>query len=213
MPTTSRGTLDELPDAALVARAAQGDPAAFDALFRRYYERAVNLARQMGDGRDAEDIAQAAFVRAYGSIGSLRDGQAFAKWMCRIVVNLVRDRAKSARRKPWLFLREVVQRQKGTDTEDHRCLIDPAPEPGAVVTRAMRDNAVRQAIAALPADFREVVVLHHLHEMDVADVARTLGIAEGTVKSRLGRARARLRSALGQWLEWEDEDGIRPTNL
>ncbi|HSV91659.1 MAG TPA: sigma-70 family RNA polymerase sigma factor [Desulfobacterales bacterium] len=191
-------------DADLVARAARGEAGAFDALFQRHYARVVNLAARLdGNADNAEDIAQTAFLRAHLALGRMRDGQSILKWLYRTVVNLVRDRAKMVRRKPWMAIADLFRPSPdGAEADaEPAILADRSLDPERTVTADLRNEALYRAIAALPADFREVVVLHHLEQMDVADVAETLGVRVGTVKSRLGRARMRLRDAMKDWIE------------
>jgi RNA polymerase sigma-70 factor, ECF subfamily len=187
-------------DADLVTRAKRGEVGAFDALFARHYPRVFNFAHKMvGNADDAADIAQSAFVRAYESMRSLRDGQAFLGWVYRIVVNLVRDRARSAQRKPWYAIADLFHRESTTEepTEFADATLDPA--------RIARDNArgieLGQAIAGLPLEFRETLTLYHFQGLDVKAIAGIVGVAEGTVKSRLARARMRLRTAMAAWVE------------
>lgn len=191
----------EASDADLVASARAGDDRAFDALFQRHYGRIVNFAvRLQGNMDEAEDIAQTAFVRAHASLRSIRDGQALLAWLYRTVVNLVRDRAKSARRKPLMSFGDM--RQSGDDPEP--TLNEPATralDPAGIAMSAARDEALGKAIADLPLDFREPLVMHHLEHMAVEDIAGVLGKPIGTVKSRLSRARSRLREALLAWYE------------
>jgi len=191
-------------DAELVARAARGESGAFDALFERHYARVVNLAARLdGNADNAEDIAQTAFLRAHQSLQRIRDGQSILKWLYRTVVNLVRDRAKSARRKPWVALADLLRNApEGAEVDtEPAVLADRSQDPERTVTSEMRNDALNRAIASLPPDFREVVVLHHLEQMDVLEIAETLGVPVGTVKSRLGRARMRLRDAMKDWID------------
>jgi RNA polymerase sigma-70 factor (ECF subfamily) len=192
-------TTEQNSDARLVAAAARGDQEAFGALFRTHYRRVYNFAlRLTSDGDSSEDITQTAFVRAYESISRLRDGQAFLKFMFRIVVNLVRDRAKSARRKPWVSFDDMTVAGAGAEPVE---FADESLDPHRITAGAEMHQALLEQLAALAPEFREVVVLHHMEEMDVREISRTLGVPEGTVKSRLGRARAKLREALAGWMD------------
>jgi RNA polymerase sigma-70 factor (ECF subfamily) len=188
-------------DAALVAQAAQGDPDAYDRLFRRHYDRLFHFALRLeGNRANAEDIAQTAFVRAYESLGRLRDGQAFLKFLYRIVVNLVRDRAKSAQRKPWIGFLDLWRSQNNaTEQAEPVEFADSALNPERMVVLSEEQHALLNAIADLPLEFREALILHHIQQLDLHQIADVLGIPEGTVKSRLARARQRLRAALGAW--------------
>ncbi len=172
-----------------VQRARDGDPSAFDRLFSRHFARVYRFAYRMsGDGDLAEDAAQGAFVRTYRALGGLRDGQSFVKYLYRAALNLLKDEARRRSRKPEASIDGLERAGSGAE--------DPA---GSLAARE-RDAALHRAVLALPEEFRTVVVLHHFEEMDVTEIGRVLGIPEGTVKSRLGRARARLRDQLREWL-------------
>lgn len=194
-------------DAALVARVVAGEKDAFDALFQKHYARVYNFAAQLTGSLDAaEDIAQSVFIRAYGSLGRLRDGRAFVKLLYRTAVNLVRDRAKSARRKPWIAFRDMLRSVRMSEglTDEPVEFADQSLDPARVVGERVLAEALREQIAALPPDFREALVLHHIEGLDVSEIAEIAGVPVGTVKSRLGRARRRLRDTMGDWVEQEE---------
>lgn len=190
-------------DAELVARVRSGQTAAFDTLFHRHHSRVFNFALQMTGSRDAaEDIAQTAFVRAYNGIRRLDDGQAFLGYLFRIVVNLVRDRARSTARKPWVRLMDLWRPDSGGESSiDTVDFADDAMDPQGVLMADERQAALRRAIRQLPDEFREVVVLHHLQGMGLGEIEAVTGLPAGTIKSRLGRGRQRLRDAMADWLE------------
>ncbi|MCA1947057.1 MAG: sigma-70 family RNA polymerase sigma factor [Armatimonadetes bacterium] len=172
-----------------VERARDGDPSAFDRLFSRHFARVYRFAYRMsGDAELAEDAAQGAFVRSYRALGGIRDGQSFVKYLYRAALNLLKDEARRRSRKPEASM-DGLERAEGGSA---------GPE-GSLAVRE-RDAALHRAVLALPEEFRTVLVLHHFEEMDVEEIGRVLGIPEGTVKSRLGRARARLREQLREWL-------------
>lgn len=125
-------------DADLVARAVAGEVGAFDVLFRKHYARVYNFALRLdGNTANAEDIAQTAFVRAYSSLGRIRDGHAFLKLLYRTVVNLERDRAKSARRKPWVSFHDLLRaiRDDAGGGEEPAMFADASLNPEHVIAR------------------------------------------------------------------------------
>jgi RNA polymerase sigma-70 factor, ECF subfamily len=189
-------------DAALVARVVAGDSRAFDQLFDNHYSRIYNFVAHLIDDRDAaEDIAQMVFVRVYRVIGALRDRRAFLQFAYRVAVTWVRDRARRARRKPWVSLRDMLRHVTSSD----RTMPEPAEfadrtlDPSYIVEHFSLASALGAAIAELPDEFREVIVLHHIEGLDVAQIAEVIKAPVGTVKSRLGRARGRLRTVLREW--------------
>ncbi|MGQ9731450.1 MAG: RNA polymerase sigma factor [Candidatus Zipacnadales bacterium] len=177
----------------VVLRAQAGDRKAFERLFEDHHVRIYNLVRYLlRDQREAEDITQRVFIRAWEELPRLRDPQAFMAWLNRIAANLARDYIRS--RPPPTALPEGEEAALG-GTEDENVSIDNN------LLTAERDEMVHQAIATLPEHHREVVVMHHLEGRAVQDIARALGIAQGTVLSRLARARESLRRKLAPYIE------------
>jgi RNA polymerase sigma-70 factor (ECF subfamily) len=151
----------------------------------RYYAIA---AAMLGDAVDAQDAVHDATVSAWQRFGDLRDHDRFGAWFDRILVNACRDRLRHRRRHPVVDIAAQVDRA------------DPAADdPEGTVANA---DAVERALRALDPDHIAVVVLRYEGDLTVPAIAERLGIAEGTVKSRLNHARRRMRAAMG-----EPEDG------
>lgn len=172
---------DGRSDADLLAAHAAGDRYAFAELFGRHHTRLYRLARRSTPtSEDADDVVQEAMLSAHRGAASFRNDAAVSSWLHRIVVNACRDR-----------LRRNASRATAALPEDG-CPV--ADRTGSVETSLM----VRQALLRLPADQRAAVLAVDMHGYSVADAAVLLDIAEGTVKSRCARARARLAVLLGQ---------------
>ena len=170
---------DDRSDADLLAAHVAGDRRAFEELIRRHRMQLHRLARRRTEtAEDADDALQEALLSVHRAAGSFRRDAAVGSWLHRIVVNACLDRL----------------RRNGSPaeelTEDHRSVSDRTAN---VETSIM----VRQALMRLPADQRAAVLAVDMHGYSVADAARLLNIAEGTVKSRCARARARLATLLG----------------
>ncbi|GAB3872376.1 RNA polymerase sigma factor RpoE [Kibdelosporangium lantanae] len=165
-----------------MSRARAGDQDAYTTLVARYSAVAHRTAYLLGAGADAADVVQEAFVKAYRSLGSFRDGAAFRPWLLRIVTNETRNLHRSQRRRGVHELRVAVM----TDTIDHR---DPASVTVVDATR----TALLDALKTLPERERDVITCRYLLDLTEAETAQTLGLARGTVKSRLSRALKRLR--------------------
>ena len=174
-------------DTALLAAHVAGDPDAFGALVARHRDRLWAVAlRTTGDPEDAADALQDALVSAYRHAGSFRGEAAVTTWLHRVVVNACFDRMRRRRARPTVPLPEE-------DGESgHRGLADPRDDLDRLELRMEIDRALR----ALPDDQRSVIVLVDVEGWSVAEAAETLGIPEGTVKSRCSRGRARLAVAL-----------------
>lgn len=174
---------DSSPD--LIARARAGDGGAFEALYRAHVGRVYALCLRLeADSRRAEELTQDVFVRAWERLATYRGEAAFGTWLHRLAVNVV----VSDRRSAW---RHGLRLAGGDGIED------VAEPPG----RAQSDGGIDaidldHAIAGLPAGARAVFVLHDVEGYQHAEIARMAGIAEGTSKAQLFRARRLLREAL-----------------
>ena len=187
-------------DAELVRRCRAGDVGAFEELFRRYQKPIYSmLYRMVRNAEEAADLTQDTFVRAYSALSTLRDEATFYGWLRQIAVNLARNRYKRQARVRMESLDEALVSESGG--EMLRELTDASPGPERLAEDAELRRRVEDAVASLSDDHRMVITLHHLEHMDVAEIAKILGVSVGTVKSRLARARGqlykRLRSYVG----------------
>ena len=174
-------------DQADVERVLAGDISAFEGIVRRWQGPLINLAyRFCRDRGRAEEMAQEAFLRAYRALGQWRKDAVFSTWLFALATNLYRS---ELRRIPAL----TVSLDDIAEPPDAR-----ASDGG--LEDQDRDLAVRRAVGALPAKYREALILFYFHDMDVTTAARSLGLPEGTVKARLFRGREILRSKLPQLL-------------
>jgi RNA polymerase sigma-70 factor (ECF subfamily) len=170
---------DTRDDAALLHAHTTGDREAFAELVRRHRDRLWAVAlRTIGDREEAADALQDALLSAYRAADRFRGDAAVTTWLHRIVVNSCLDRMRRRQSRPTVPLPEV----------------DRTPAPSVDRETAL---VVRAALAQLPIDQRAALVLVDLQGYPVADAARALGVAEGTVKSRCARGRARLAVILG----------------
>lgn len=176
-----------LPEAELAALARQGDRAAFRAIMQRCNQRLFRVARAvMRDEAEAEDVLQEAYARAFAAIGGFRGEAGIATWLTRIVLNEAHRRLRL--RRPTVELDEL----------DDRVVAFPGrPEdPEADAARSQIRRLLEQAVDQLPEPFRLVFILREIEELSVDETAEHLGLKPQTVKTRLHRARQRLREAL-----------------
>lgn len=186
---------DQDTDYALVARARAGHEDALEELFRRYEQKAYNLAlRMLGDPWDAADVTQEAFIKAFNALDQFRGEAQFGTWLYRIVVNATRDHLRRRQTEP--LEHDELDRLAGLNVPD---------APGHLVgARQNRVDPVAdglsppiiEALKALDERFRLAVVLCDLLGFDYAEAARILEVQEGTIKSRIFRARAQLAARL-----------------
>jgi len=163
--------------------------AAFNRLVERYQRLAYNVAyRTLEQPEDAADATQDAFVAAFRAIRELR-GESFKAWLLRIVVNTCYDRLRRRQRHSAASLEQLSAGAAQAPP-------DPRPGPDSVALGSETVRVVQRALAKLPPDQRVVVVLCDVQGFSYEETAATLAIAVGTVKSRLSRARERLREEL-----------------
>lgn len=178
-----------LSDAELVWRTRAGERDAFDALVHRYERDVIALAFSLlGDGAEAEDMAQETFVRAYRNLGLLANPDRFGAWLRRITFGTCIDWLRAFR--PALF------REDGNALPDATELPSGAPSPLDRTLQSELAKHVREAIARLPENYRVPLTMYHLDGLSQDKVARALGVQAGTVRSLITRARRKLAPLL-----------------
>ncbi|HXZ99316.1 MAG TPA: sigma-70 family RNA polymerase sigma factor [Candidatus Binatia bacterium] len=177
-----------MDDEALLDRCRRGDRDAFTTLVIRYQDRLYTMAlRLTGNPADAADVVQEAFTRAFRNVEGLR-GATVRPWLFRVTMNCARDVHRQHSRRP----AEALDDEEGRVIE----LPDPGLGPEATILQRERAAAVRDALLTLPHDFRVAVVLRDVNQLSYEEMAETLGVPLGTVKSRISRARALLLAQL-----------------
>ena len=166
-----------------MARAIAGDQAAYGELVARYTALAHRTAYLLGAGADAGDVVQEAFVKAYRKLDTFRQDADFKPWLLKIVANETKNLHRGKKRRNLMELK-VAALQETVDHDDPGTLVDD--------TRTQLLNALRN----LPERDRQVVTCRYLLDLSEAETADTLGLAKGTVKSRLSRALVKLRPML-----------------
>ncbi len=180
---------DNAGERQLIERVQAGDAAAFDTLVANYLRRVVSIAWSIvRNAHDAEDLAQEAFVKAYRSIGKFRAGEPFGPWIYRIVTNLSLDVRKH---------RTKFRHEEIMDTQ-------PAGRRDDAELPAMTGEISRridEAIESLPEMQRIVARLHLVEQFEHQEIAGMTGLSEGTVRSHLSHARAKLKARLADLYE------------
>ncbi|WP_353953249.1 sigma-70 family RNA polymerase sigma factor [Knoellia sp. S7-12] len=180
------GPIETADEAMVLARVRAGETAAYAELVTRHAPMAKRLAVLTGAGADVDDVVQEAFVKAYRSLSSFRDGADFRPWLLRIVVNETRNLHRGQSRR---VDRELRVAREGAP-------LGGDPDPAEVAVGHERREALLAAIGTLPPELREVITCRYLLELSEIETAESLGIPNGTVKSRLRRGLARLREEL-----------------
>ena len=179
----------ELDEAELVRRSQDGDLGAFNSIVERYQGLVLNVAaRVVGDRASAEDVTQETFISAYRSIRGFRGGSLRA-WLSRIAINIGLDLLRKRRRRPESSLDEA-QEEVGFE------VASPAAGPERQAVLGELREEIERGILSLPANQRATLVLVDVQGFSYEEAARALATSVGTVKSRLSRARARVRDHL-----------------
>ena len=169
----------------LISRARGGDREAFGALVEKYRDNVYRLAYRMcGNAYDADEAAQEAFVAAWRALPNFRGDAKFSTWLYRLTTNAAIDVMRREKRHKAVGDGEMVD------------LADDADSPQETVERTEQQEAVQKALATLSEEYREVLLLRYMEELDYAEIAEVLQLPSGTVKSRINRAKAALKAAL-----------------
>jgi RNA polymerase sigma-70 factor (ECF subfamily) len=186
--------MPRMNETALIGEAQRGDLDSFNTLVLNYQDTLFNAAlRILGDEELAADAAQEAFLSAFRAICSFRGGS-FKAWLLRTVTNACYDELRRRKRRPTTPL----EPDDGDDDAfpEPRWLADPGLSPEEAVESRELEHAMEHCLQRLPSEFRAVVVMADIEGLDYSDVAAVVRVPLGTVKSRLARARLRLRECL-----------------
>ncbi len=186
--------LIKMDEQELIQSAVHGDIEAFNQLVLKYQDMVYNQALWlMKDQEAAEDMAQDAFIRAYQNLSSYRGGS-FRSWLARIVSNLCLDELRRLKRRPTVPL--MPTDPEGEEIDSPFWMADPKMNVEEAVETIELDTTLRRLVEDLPIDYRNALVMVDILDFDYAEAAQSMGIPIGTLKSRLVRARLRLRNRL-----------------
>ena len=184
---------------ALITSAQRGDLDSFNTLVLNYQDMVFNTAlRILGDEDQAADASQEAFISAFRAIKSYRGGS-FKAWLLRTVTNACYDELRRQKRRPTTPLEPETE--DGDEMDSPRWLADPSLTPSQQLEADELEHAIQHCLDALPTDFRAVVVMADIEGLDYTEVAAAVRAPLGTIKSRLARARLRLRECLQGFAE------------
>jgi len=183
-----------MDEPALITSAQRGDLDAFNTLVLHYQDALFNTAlRILGDDDLAADATQDAFLSAFKNLNSYRGGS-FKAWLHRTVTNVCYDELRRKKRRPTTPLEPDTS--DGDEMDSPRWLADKSMSPEQKFEADELEHAIQHCLDALPNDFRAVVVLADIQGLDYSEVASATRVPLGTIKSRLARARLRLRECL-----------------
>lgn len=198
LPQPCRLVADSSPDTILVARARDGDSAAFRVIVERYQGSvAATVIGMLGPGPEADDVGQETFIRFFGAMNRFRGDSSLKTYLTRIAMNLSLNELKRRKRASSRWLR--VDESSGPDVEFQSTAEGPE-QPDEALDRSERTRVVRDAIERLDEKHRAVVVLRLIEGLSTRETAHTLDLPQGTVLSRLSRALEKLKSDLEHWM-------------
>jgi RNA polymerase sigma-70 factor (ECF subfamily) len=187
-------TAVETGEAALVARCAAGDDVACTDLVEQHQRMVYQLALHLlGDRDEALDVSQEVFLRVFRTLGTFRGQSSLRTWIYRIVVNQAWNRQRWWRRRRQ---GDQISLDEHVRARGERALPDAGPAPDRILDQKETATRVWQALDRLPFEQRTAIVLREIDGLSYEEIAFSLGVAAGTVKSRLARAREALRALL-----------------
>jgi RNA polymerase sigma-70 factor (ECF subfamily) len=198
-------TADDAPeeerDAELIAAYLGGSEEAFNRLVMRHHRTAFNLAyRFLNNYEDANDIAQEAFIRVHKSLKRFKGNCSFKTWLYKIVLNLSRNKYRWKKRRG-----EFAKVSLDNPSRDPESNPMDVPDEAFSVEREIRrkeiQSRIEESLSLLPAEYREILVLRHMEGLSYSEISKLLKCAEGTIKSRLHRARVEIRKLLADMVE------------
>ena len=183
--------MNERQEQVWIDAARNGDPLAFEQLIHLYEKRVFALTRRMcKNPADAEEAAQEAFLAAWQGLKFFRGESSFSTWLYRLASNACVDLLRKEGR------HQAAAGPSLNDEETVLELPDEAPTPHALAEQAELRRQIEEGLAALPEEYRTVLVLREIHQQSYDEIAEILSLDLGTVKSRISRGRKRLRKFL-----------------
>jgi len=178
-----------------------GDRKAFEKIVLFYQKRVLNYAyRMLGNMEEAKELAQEVFVSVFESIAELREVAKFDAWLKQVALNHCRNRWKYLKRRHYFSTDSVDDPIETEDGEMAKSFADPSDPPDTVYEKKRVQEWVQEGLLQLKEDQRELVVLRDLQGLSYDEIGKALNLAEGTVKSRLHRARMDLKEILQKYV-------------
>ncbi len=200
-PKTQPSTIVRDDEAQLVTAAKAGDAASFSELVARYERKIFRLAQNITQNReDAEDVMQEAFLKAYTHLDGFQGDSRFYTWLVRIAVNEALMKLRKRRGGKEVSLDEPVETEEDFVPRE---IADWGPSPHQRYEQSQMNSILSEAIEKLEPDFRVVFLLRDVEELSTEETAKLLGLSVPAVKSRLLRARLRLRQKLNRFFSTE----------
>lgn len=191
----------------LLDKAKKGDIEAFEQLIAAYQKKVFNIAlRMIGNYDDASELAQEVFIRIFKSLKSFKEESQFSTWIYKIATNVCLDELRKRKNKNLVSLDEDI---KYDDSEIKRQVEDNRPTPDVTAEKNEIRRIVHEAIGALSDDYKTVIIMRDIQGFSYEEIAKIIKCPEGTVKSRINRARQALREILSKKRELLSGDYVK----
>jgi RNA polymerase sigma-70 factor (ECF subfamily) len=189
------------PDRQLVRRLRDRDEQAFRELMVEHRDKVYNLTlRMLGNRAEAEDVAQEVFIQVFKTIDTFREESKLSTWLYRVAVNLCKNRIKYLARRQDRNKDQLDETTEAAASSAVAAPGGPPPRPDRAVEGAQIEKVLQEAIATLDEDHRVLVVLRDIEDLSIEEICAITGLPDGTVKSRLHRARLALRKKVARHL-------------
>lgn len=198
----------EILEKELIKKSQNGNVESFEELISNYQKKVFNIAfGMMHNQDDAYDISQEVFIRVFKSIKKFKGQSSFSTWLYRITTNACLDELRKRKNnKNIISIDQEIQLEEG---EVFRQIEDNGPTPELIVERNELKEIVRDAISQLSNEHKEVIILRDIHGFSYDDIAEIIKCPQGTVKSRINRARSMLKDILKNKRELWDKDYVK----
>jgi RNA polymerase sigma-70 factor, ECF subfamily len=191
----------------LLHQSKNGDMAAFGQLIEGYQKKVFNIAlRMLGNPDDASEVAQEVFIRVYKSVKNFKEESSFSTWIYRITTNTCLDELRKRKNKEHISLDEDIHHEDG---DMKRQVEDSRPTPDIIAEKNELRKIVKLAINSLSEDHRIVIILRDIQDLSYEEIAKIVKCPEGTVKSRINRARSELKEILKRKRELFTEEFVK----
>lgn len=196
-------------DLELVEKFKNGKEEAFEEIVRRYQKKVYNTTyRMLGNPEDAWDFAQEVFIRVFRNLHRFQGRASFSTWLFAIATNICRDELRKRQRK--VKTQSLSEPIKMKDGEIEREVMDNSMIPEEITLHRELQGKIQTIIDTLPLEQKEVIILREFQDFSYDEIAETIGVAVGTVKSRISRGRKNLRQALSNFIiEVPEKGGLR----
>ncbi len=192
---------------ALLEKAKNGDLAAFEKLIESYQKKVYNIVyRMIGNPDDASELTQEVFIRVFRSIRNFKEESQFSTWIYKIATNICLDELRKQKKHKVISLDEEIKSDEG---EMKRQIEDNKPQPDIIAEKNELKKTVRNAILSLPDEYRVVIIMRDIKGLSYDEIAQITKCPEGTVKSRINRARKALRTILCSKRELLNEEYVK----